>query len=271
MEKFDLELLKKLYIPASGSTKGDNGKVLIIGGSDLFHSPAFWSFEIASKIADMVYFSSTPMNNEILKGLKSKFINGIIVPRDKVQDYIKETDSILIGPGLPRDEGLKAGEVSTRSLTEGLLTKFPDKKWVVDGGSLQVIKPEILPKTAIITPNKKEFEMLFGEGVSSENVERFAKKFGITILIKGEEDFVCDSKKCVVISGGNAGMTKGGTGDVLAGLVASFYAKNDAFLSAACASYINKKSGESLEERVGLYFNATDLVEEIPKVMKNLL
>jgi len=271
MQEFDMNLLKQLYVPASGSRKGENGKVLLIGGSDLFHSPAFWSFEIVSKIVDMVYFSSTPMNNEILKDLKQKFINGIIVPRGRVEDYIGDADSVLIGPGLPRPDGEEKGDDDTQSLTENLLKKHPNKKWVVDGGSLQVISPEILPPTSIITPNRKEFQMLFGEEVNSENVEIFANKFNITILVKGEKDVVCNSDKCMVINGGNAGLTKGGTGDVLAGLVAAFYAKNDAFISAASASFINKKAGESLENSVGIYFNASDLIGEIPKVMKEFI
>ena len=271
MEEFDKKILKKLYIPASNSKKGENGKVLIIGGSDLFHSPAFWAFEVVSRIVDMVYFASTPMNNEVLKGLKGKFINGIIVPRGRVFDYIEEADSILIGPGLPRDDGLGEEEESTKIITETLLSRYPKKNWVVDGGSLQVIEPEILPKGSIITPNKKEFEMLFGEKVQTKNIDELAKKYGITILLKGTEDYVCTLSKCVKVTGGNAGMTKGGTGDVLAGLVTAFYAKNDAFTSAACASFINKKAGESLEKRVGLYFNTSDLIAEIPKVMKKYI
>lgn len=278
MEKFDENLLKQLYVPAPDSRKGDNGKILIIGGSDLFHSPAFWAFEVVSKIADMVYFSSTDTNNEVLKKLKGEFINGIIVPRGRVEEYIKDADAILIGPGLPRDEGLESGETSTKSLTESLLSKFPDKKWVVDGGSLQVIKPEILPKTSIITPNKKEFIKLFDLRFKIENlrnrkelVAEMAEEFDINILLKGEVDFISDGKKTIEIHGGNAGMTKGGTGDILAGLVSALYAKNDAFISAACASFINKKAGESLEKSVGIYFNASDLMGEIPKVMKEYL
>ncbi len=271
MQKFDESILKELYVPASSSHKGQNGKVLVIGGSHLFHSSAFWALEIASKIVDMVYFSSTPMNNDIVKKLKSKFINGIIVPREKLEDYIAEADSILIGPGLPRPDGLELGDDDTKVLTEKWLMKYPNKKWVVDGGSLQVIDPQVIPKTAIITPNKKEFKMLFGKEMTPENVNLFAKEFGFTILAKGEIDYVCSSGSSIKINGGNAGLTKGGTGDVLAGLVASFYAKNDIFLSAAAASFINKKAGESLWEKVGLYYNASDLVEEIPFVMKKFI
>lgn len=271
MKEFNEKDLKKLYTPASNSRKGDNGRVLVIGGSDLFHSPAFWAFEVISRIVDIVHFASTPMNNDILKSLKSKYINGIVIPRGKVFDYIEEDDSILIGPGLPRDDGLSEEEESTKIITDTLLTKYPEKKWVVDGGSLQMIRSEILPKNTIITPNKKEFEMLFGVEPSVNNVKKLAKKYNIVILLKGSTDYICSSDGCIVNKGGNPGMTKGGTGDVLAGLVTAFYAKNDAVLSASAASYINKKAGESLEKRMGIYFNTSDLVEELPKVMRKLL
>ncbi len=278
MRDFNIENLKQLYIPATDSHKGQNGKVLVIGGSHLFHSSALWALETASKIVDMVYFSSTPMNNEIVKKLKTKFTNGIIVPREKLEDYITEADCILIGPGLPRPDGEELGDDSTKILTEKLLGKFPDKKWVIDGGSLQVIEPEIIPKTAIITPNVKEFSKLFDLRFKiddlrgrTEMVKEMAGKFGITILLKGPVDIVCSPDQCIEVPGGNAGMTKGGTGDVLAGLVAALYAKNDAFLSAVAASFINKKAGESLFERMGLYYNASDLVKEIPFVMKKYI
>ena len=98
-----------------------------------------------------------------------------------------------------------------------------------------------------------------------------AEKFGIVVLLKGEHDIVASQNQTVKVSGGNAGMTKGGTGDVLAGLVTSLYAKNGAFASACAASFINKKAGESLEKKLGIYFNASDLANEIPLVMYALL
>jgi NAD(P)H-hydrate epimerase len=271
MEEFNVNDLKKLYIPAKDSHKGQNGKLMVIGGSILFHAASLWSLKIASRIVDMVFYSSVDSNNIIVQKEKQEFRDGIIVPRDKIEHYIDEAEVVLIGPGLPRENGIEKGDDDTKALTETLLQKYSNKKWVVDGGSLQVISPDIVPKTAIITPHHQEFQTLFNLEPSFANAKAMAKKYEITILLKGEKDYVADSAKIIEVEGGNAGMTKGGTGDVLAGLVAALYCKNDAFLSAICASYINKKAGESLYEKVGLYFNSSDLIDEIPIVMKKLI
>jgi NAD(P)H-hydrate epimerase len=94
-----------------------------------------------------------------------------------------------------------------------------------------------------------------------------AKKYDCTIVLKGVEDVVCDKKECVVSKTGNEGMTKGGTGDVLAGLIAALYCKNDAFLAAAAGVYLNGLAGDRLYTMVGPYFNSSDLVMELPQVM----
>lgn len=288
MQEFNQAVLKQLYVPAADSHKGQNGKLLIIAGSRLFHAASLWPLTVASRLLDMVFYSSVSENNEIVLQAKAEFRNGIVVPREKLDHYISEADCILIGPGLPRDDGREEGDDDTKELTERLLKKYPEKKWVIDGGSLQTIDPEVLldlKTMPILTPHHGEFETLFSNVILSESknprdpsvilqddkVQLMAKKYNCVILLKGPVDTVASPTECISVSGGNAGMTKGGTGDVLAGLVASLYCKNDAFLSATCASFINKKAGESLEERVGLSFNASDLANEIPKVMKNLI
>lgn len=271
MEEFDINNLKNLYIPLKGSHKGENGKLMIIAGSVLFHAASLWPLEIASRIVDMVFYCSVSSNNEIVQNDKNRFRNGIIVKRQNLENYIKEADCILIGPGLPREDGIEKGDDDTKELTENLLKKFPEKKWVIDGGSLQVISPEVLPTTAIITPHKKEFETLFLLPPTFDNAKKMAQKYNITVLLKGEEDIICNEKTSVFIKGGNQGMTKGGTGDVLAGLTASLYCKNDAFISATSASFINKKAGEELYKTMGLYYNASDLALEIPKIMKKFI
>lgn len=268
MQNFSESELKKLYVPPPSSHKGQNGKLLLISGSKLFHSSSLWALRVASRILDMVYYSSVDENNKIVQDLKKEFRDGIIISRSKIENYIQEADCVLIGPGLPRINGLEVGDDDTKTLTSLLLKKYPEKKWVIDGGSLQTISPEIIPQRSIITPHSGEFKMLFGLDVSEENVAKMAKRYNIVIVAKGQMDYACSPEKCVKIRGGNAGMTKGGTGDVLAGLIAALYCKNEAFLSAAVGSFINKKAGESLFKRVGYYFNSSDLVDEIPKVMK---
>lgn len=271
MSNFDPRELKNIYVPGSDSHKGDNGKVLIIGGSKLFHAASLWALEVASRIVDMVFYSSVPENNRIVENEKEEFRNGIVVPRNKISHYIEEANAILIGPGLPRENGIEKGDDDTKDLTEGLLKAYPNKRWVVDGGSLQVIDPSILPQNSIVTPHHKEFETLFKSPGNEFSIKEMAAKYGIVIALKGEVDLVSDGVKVFEIEGGNSGMTKGGTGDVLAGLTVSLYAKNDALLAACAASYINKKAGESLAKKTGVYFNASDLAREIPKVMKELI
>jgi hydroxyethylthiazole kinase-like uncharacterized protein yjeF len=281
MEEFNPAELKKLYKPAADSHKGQNGKLMIIGGSHLFHAASLWSLQVASRILDMVFYSSVPENNEIVQKAKEEFRNGIIVPRDKIEHYIQEAECILIGPGLPRDEGREEGDEDTKKLTEDLLKKYKDKKWVIDGGSLQTINPNLIPHNAILTPHHKEFETLFNikyqisnikdQDEISKIVQGNAEKYHCTVLLKGPEDFISNGTETVRVVGGNAGMTKGGTGDVLAGLTAAIFCKKEAFLSACAASFINKKAGESLYKKVGIYFNASDLANEIPVVMSKYI
>jgi len=290
MENFNKEILKQLYVPASASHKGQNGKLMIIGGSRLFHSASLWSLQIASKVVDMVFYSSVEENNSLVHELKKEFRGGIVVPRGEMEAYIEEADAVLIGPGMLRsekelkteNEKLKTIEdINTLEdegeqsyyLTKYLLAKYPEKQWVIDAGALQMLEPEwLLPliKRPILTPHLQELDRVFS-GITEEKVGEMAKQFNCVILLKGEKDLVCSPDKCVAVPGGNAGMTKGGTGDVLAGLVAALVCKNEPFLAAVAGSYINKKAGEALFERVGYYFNASELANEIPRVMKQLL
>ena len=260
----------KIYRPARDSHKGQNGRLLVIGGSELFHASIFWAADVASRIVDLVHFSSPAMeNNELVrKKAKEGFWNGIVVPWEKVEEYIREDDCVVIGPGMTRIK-----EDGTADITNGLLKKYPDKRWVIDGGALQEMDVDLIPKNAILTPHKREFEGLLKR---SDLVDKqqgqtlLARKYNCVVVLKGQEDLVCAAEKCETVSGGNEGMTKGGTGDVLAGLVGALYCKNDAWFAATTGSYVNKKAGDNLYKRVGVFFNAGDLVNEVPTVLASL-
>jgi NAD(P)H-hydrate epimerase len=309
MKIFDISELQNLYIPSAKSHKGQNGKLLVIGGSHLFHAASLWALTIASRIVDMVFYSSVPENNEVVHELKREFRNGIVVPRDDLDRYANEADVIVIGPGMMRKESSNlptaqalrgAGKSQNLKnisemedegeqayyLTKYLLEKYPKKKWVIDAGALQMMEPEwLLPLQGrvVLTPHPGEFDRI-GSRIKDQELRKnlkdmrfeekaylFAKEYNCIVLLKGHEDVVCSSQASIKVVGGNAGMTKGGTGDVLAGLTGALACNNDLWLAATAASYINKKAGDSLFEKVGYYFNASDLADEIPRVMRELL
>ena len=277
-QKLVKQAFQNLKIAKKDSHKGQNGKLLLIGGSELFHAASKWSLDIASKIIDMVFYSSVPSNNKLIKKwlkgelnqqlnqeAKANFWQGIVIDRSQIEPYLNEADCILLGPGMKRTS-------YTAKLSNRLLKKHPEKKWVIDAGALQMINPDLLNSNCIITPHKQEIKILSQKNKSFDPKNYQASP---TCLFKGPIDQIFPGQNSsqttikipIKIKGGNAGMTKGGTGDVLAGLLAAFYCKNQALTNSLIASYINKKAGDALYEKTGPYFNANDLVEKIPQIL----
>ena len=277
MIKFSDIDLKKLYKPSTNSSKGDNGKVTIIGGSKLFHGAPLFALTTASRIVDMVFFTSPePSTREIANKIKSKLFSFIWIPWEETEDYIKKSDAILIGPGFMRFRKEKESELkaindveSRRSteITKKFLVKFPDKKWVIDAGSLQVLDPVWIPQNAILTPNHREYTMLFGD-LAPESV---ARDYNCILVLKGPTTRVYSPSDSIEVHGGNPGLTKGGSGDVEAGLTAALVAKNDPFLAAVVASYVVKKAAEGLYKTVGVNYNSDDLARKVPEVLASLV
>ncbi len=275
MEPVTVEDIKKLALPPRDSHKGQNGRLLVIGGSHLFHAASLWALTVASRIVDLVHYSSVSGNNEIVQNAKAEFRNGIVVARSDLDSYIQEDDCILLGVGMTRDN-------ETETLTNVLLKQYPQKQWVIDAGALQMMDLTLMPSEAIVTPHHGEFAIIWDKAIAThpelaqvttdaEKVKVFAKAYHCIVLLKGEQDIACNGDTCCVITGGNAGLTKGGTGDVLSGLIAALSCKNDPFLATVAGSFINKKAGDDLFKRVGPYYNATDLTNQVPLTMKELL
>lgn len=283
MIEFSKSDITKLFRPHEKSNGEDNGQVTIIGGSTLFHGAPILALKTASRIVDMVFFASPEKSvGMVVEQIKSKLGSFIWVPWDDVEAYVEKSDAVLIGPGFMRFGSEKTPDhernfanhdegKATREITERLLSKFSDKKWVIDAGSLQTMEADWIPKNAIITPNKKEFELLFKSGFSVDAASKMAKKFECVIVTKGPESYVTDYTQSIVIKGGNPGMTKGGTGDILAGLTVALLAKNDPILSACSACFIEKTAADELHKKVGTNYNADDLADFIPKYFNELI
>ncbi len=277
---FNQDFLKRLWQPGAKSSKFEGGQVTIIGGSSLFHGAPLWSLKAASRLVDMVYFAGFVEDREVVHQLKASLGSFIWVPREEVEHYLAKSGAALIGPGLMRYSGEAQGDDrcddqgrQTRELTLKLLGKFPKLPWVIDGGSLQVISPQEIPEGAIVTPNRREFQMLFGKELNFENLDQMietvtqaAEKYHCVIAAKGPTSVVSDGQETILVNGGNAGLTKGGTGDLIAGLTVGLRAKNDALLSAAAANFLVKKTAEILAHDRGLIFNTDDVAERLPTV-----
>jgi len=104
--------------------------------------------------------------------------------------------------------------------------------------------------------------MLFGDMA----LDKASQKYECTIVLKGPVTLVSTCGKTKQVKGGNPGLTKGGTGDVLAGLTTALYAKNDTHLSACAASFIQKKVADRLFKEVGQNYSAEDLANSISNI-----
>lgn len=279
----DFSHLHLLSKDAKSTHKGDNGKVLVIAGSSLFHSPGLWAAELLAHFADLVFFYSPHHHNrELLLKTKKEFFNGIVVTAQDLDWYVKESDVILMGPGMMRRqyddsrtlnvasvteiEAITDEGVLTRALTHHLLSRYPDKKWVLDAGALQELDLTDCSPHMIYTPHKGELNRLFPSGFP-EDLKQIPQ--GTWLIKDSGTDYVKSSTTTEVwkSEGGNEGLTKGGTGDLLAAIVAALYIRNPPALSCAAGSYIIKQAADVLYRRVGPYYTTTELLGIVPEVV----
>jgi NAD(P)H-hydrate epimerase len=159
-------------------------------------------------------------------------------------------------------------------LVESLLNR--DVRLSLDASALV---PEVLPllknKNVVVTPHAGEFKRLFGESPPNSKtqriklVEKNAKEYGITVLLKGATDIISNGSITYLYEKKTPAMTVGGTGDVLSGLIAGMLSKSRNTLeSAAAAVFINGLAGKSTQKKLGLHMTSMDLLDELPYVMK---
>lgn len=246
----------KLFVPEKDSHKGENGKLLIIGGSRQYQGAPMFSILAARRFVDLVYFYPGERDPYLISAVKT--IPEAMVVYDL--DNVGKMDCVLFGIGLA---DAKFNRLDT-------LTK-KSKKLVIDGDGLRIIaKTKKIPKGAILTPHEGEFRLLFGIEGSAANVKKMAAKHRCVILKKGPVDIIADGRtgngKLATNAVHNQGMTKGGTGDVLAGLVAALACKNDSFVAAIAGARINGLAGNMLKKKYGYNFCASDLADALAEV-----
>ncbi len=243
---------EKLFVPKKRSHKGENGRLLIIGGSRQYHGAPVLAVLAARRFVDLVYFYPGDKDQHVISAVKR--VSEVIVVRGL--GNLAKMDCVLFGVGLGR------AKFSVRTLAKA-------KKLVVDGDGLKRVKGKI-PRGSILTPHEGEFRMLFGMRGTRSNVRAMAAKHRCIILKKGPEDIISDGRRTVINRVHNQGMTKGGTGDVLSGLVAALACKNDPFTASVAGARINGYAGNMLRKSYGYNFSASDLANELAKSCERL-
>lgn len=261
MKILDKKILQKLKRPSPDSHKGQNGRLLVIAGSDKFHGALLLAVQSASRIVDLVYVHSIDKNLKLIDKLKSEMATFISVFKDELWETVDFVDAVIVGPGLEESK-------ENIDLVEKLLKKYQGKKIIVDATALWHVDPLLLHPDCIATPHSREFEHVFKAEPTPENVQKMAKRFQCIIVLKGRYDYISDGNEIWENQTGNVGMTKGGTGDVLAGLIAGLATTNDVFTSALAGTYLSGLAGDRLYEKTGAFYNAEDLIEELGRVWK---
>jgi len=259
----------KLKKRKDNSKKGDNGKVLVIAGSLDYTGSAYLCSKAIATLrcgCDIVYvacpekvaWALNSMSPDLITiKLKGDYLN--LSHFEILKKTAKKCDVILIGPGISQKPQTK--KLILKMIKEIIKLQKPI---VIDADALKMIKLQDV-ENSILTPHQKEFEILIKNSKLNENNFREEIKNNI-ILKKGKIDYIYSKNKTVLVSGGNCGMTIGGTGDVLAGLCAGFISQgNNLFTSAYLASKINKKIGDKLNKKIGIGFIASDFLTEISK------
>jgi NAD(P)H-hydrate epimerase len=283
MEKFagpgDALLVKKTRI--ASAHKGDFGRLLVIGGSEVFSGAgALVSLAALRSGVDIAYLAapaktayavSSISPNLITMKLKGKHLSSgnmkVLIP------YLEMVDAVVMGPGI----GLHA---ETQEFVRACVTTIEStgKPLLLDADGLKAFaefkRPLKVP--LVLTPHAGEYAMLTGQKLSESveerivEVQKTAAELKAVILLKGQVDMVCSAKRAKLNFTGNPGMTVGGTGDVLSGIVGALLAqKADPFEAAVAGAFVNGAAGDFVAGDIGYHLVATDLLEWIPHVLND--
>ncbi len=281
----NINQIKKLMDRKKTSHKGENGYALIIGGSEDYVGAVVLAGLAALRSGCDSVTIAAPEKvawtaNRYSPDLITHKIKGAYFSIKNAKEAVKlaeKYDATLIGNGITR----KADKFCQYFIRKS------HKMKVVDADALRSMSFKDFTNS-ILTPHDGELEsMLVNSGkefllpklkesnakekaeILQGNLRYFLQNNNV-LLVKGATDIIISRNKIAYNRTGNQGMTKAGTGDVLAGLVVGFLAKTkDPFKSALAASYVNGWVGDQLLKRKkGYTFIASDILEDLGRISK---
>ena len=261
--------------------KGTFGKVLCVCGSVGYTGAPIFAGRGAVRTGSGLVFLAVPESVWPVAAVKSDEAMPFPVPEaegrlsllaeEPIRRRAESCDAVLIGCGLGRGW-------QTDALVRKLLTI--EKPLVLDADGLNALsgREELLQKRAaptILTPHEGEFLRL-GGGLSAGReaaAAAFSEKYGVYLVLKGHRTVVAAPDERLAVNGtGNSGMAKGGSGDVLAGMILSLLGQGCEAFAACCAGvWLHGRAGDlAAVDKGERGMTPTDLLEQIPYAMKDL-
>ena len=260
--------------------KGDFGRLLVIGGSEIYSgAPTLVSLGAMRTGVDLVYLAAPSKTANVISSMSPDLItiklegtNLNPANIETVKPYLAMVDAVALGPGL----SLNAETVDFVKLCVEEVERV-GKPLLLDADGLKAFAKFKRPLRTplVLTPHAGEYSLLTGETLPENMEERAvaiqktAKKLDAVVLVKGKVDCICSPERIKLNFSGNPGMTVGGTGDVLSGIVSGLMAQGvDPFEAATAGAFVNGAAGDFAEAELGFHMVASDIIDWIPNVFE---
>lgn len=279
--------LRRPFPPHGRNThKGTFGRLVGFAGSLCYNGAAYMCASSALRSGVGLYFAASPVS--AVKIIAAGLHEAVYVPLPETPDGFVDVDSavleeivlpkfdmasaVIVGCGLGNSE-------NTRRLTEFVIRRAACPVIIdADGinsiaGNIDVLKERT--GDTILTPHPLEFSRITGLSVAQiqsdrlNAAKRFAQEYGVTLLLKGADTVIAapDGRVCVNARA-CSGLSKGGSGDVLTGIIGAFTAQGvEPFRSACAGAYCHWKAADILCARMPAEsILPTDIIAALPEV-----
>lgn len=259
--------------------KGNFGKILLLCGSRGYTGAAALAAMGALRSGAGLVYLGVPESIYAIEAVK--LMEPVVFPLPdedgklsanavlKIMELLPKMDAVLIGPGLGQSKG-------TLVVLKAVLKAYGGPV-VVDADGINLLSRHMYllrGRTAptILTPHDGEFIRLVGSlGTDRPTAAAaLARELGCIVVLKGHETLTTDGTICYRNRTGNPGMAVGGSGDVLAGILASLLGQGISPLDAAAAAvWLHGAAGDRCAQKLGQYgMLPSDMLEELPRLMK---
>ncbi len=265
------------------SHKGTHGRGLVIGGNHLMPGSVMMTTRAA--VRSGAGLTTTGTSKSVISMMASSCNESMYIPIQEQEGYLSGAseidysvyDAVAIGMGIGRKKVTQKLIQETITAAKGIL--------LVDADGLYHLKDQLnelksRQKPTILTPHPGEMATLLDVTISEilqkpfSFSKEFAMEYGVYLVLKGKFTIITSpTGRQVVESGGNPGLAKGGSGDVLSGIILAMVMQDQPIFEAICnACYLHSASADNLvKEKHSVYdLTATDIIEGIPNVLRTL-